>query len=37
MFMLGAGTALGTIGSVLLGYRRLFNTHHQFLPDRLRQ
>ena len=31
MFLIAAATALGTMGVVLLSYRRLFNTHHQFL------
>lgn len=35
MFMIAAGTALGTVGVVLLSYRRLFNARHQFLYDRL--
>lgn len=35
MFLIAAGTALGTVGVVLLGYRRLFNRRHQFLASRL--
>jgi putative ABC transport system permease protein len=31
MFLIAAGTALGTVGVVLLSYRRLFNRRHQFL------
>ncbi|MDX1661772.1 MAG: iron export ABC transporter permease subunit FetB [Gemmatimonadota bacterium] len=31
MFLIASGTALGTVGVVLLGYRRLFNPRHQFL------
>lgn len=35
MFLIAAGASLGTMGVVLLGYRRLFNRQHQFLPQRL--
>jgi putative ABC transport system permease protein len=35
MFLMAAGTALGTFSVVLLCYRRLFNSDHQFLPNRL--
>jgi putative ABC transport system permease protein len=35
MFLIAAGTALGTVGVVLLGYLRLFNHDHQFLAHRL--
>jgi putative ABC transport system permease protein len=35
MFLLAASTALGTMGAVLLSYRRLFNDHHQFRHDLL--
>ena len=35
MFLLAAGTSLGTVSVVLLGYRRLFTAEHQFLPERL--
>ena len=31
MFLIAAGTALGTVAVVLLSYRRLFNADHQFL------
>lgn len=31
MFLIASGTALGTAGVVLLGYRRLFSPRHQFL------
>jgi putative ABC transport system permease protein len=31
LFLIASGTALGTVGVVLLGYRRLFNPRHQFL------
>ncbi len=31
MFLIGSGTALGTVGVVLAGYRRLFNHRHQFI------
>jgi putative ABC transport system permease protein len=36
MFLIAAGTALGTICVVLLSYTRLFNSRHQFLYERLR-
>jgi putative ABC transport system permease protein len=35
MFLIASATALGTVGVVLLGYRRLFNARHQFLYARL--
>ena len=35
MFLIAAGTSLGTVSVVLLGYRRLFTPDHQFLPGRL--
>ncbi|MDA1013259.1 MAG: iron export ABC transporter permease subunit FetB [Planctomycetota bacterium] len=35
MFVIAAATALGTVGVVLLGYRRLFNEQHQFRSDLL--
>ncbi len=35
MFLIASGTALGTAGVVLLGYRRLFNARHQFLFQRI--
>lgn len=31
MFLIAAGTSLGTVGVVLLSFGRLFNRHHQFL------
>ncbi|MHB8899112.1 MAG: ABC transporter permease [Thermoguttaceae bacterium] len=37
MFLIAAGTALGTVIVVLAAYRRLFNRDHQFLPHRLRK
>ncbi len=35
IFLIASCTALGTVGVVLLGYRRLFNREHQFLSSRL--
>jgi len=35
MFLMASATALGTVGVVLLGFRRLFNSDHQFLCSRL--
>jgi len=35
MFLIAAGTSLGTFSIVLLGYRRLFAPDHRFLPERL--
>ncbi|OHB69316.1 MAG: iron export ABC transporter permease subunit FetB, partial [Planctomycetes bacterium RBG_13_63_9] len=35
MFLIAAGTSLGTVSVVLLGYRRLFTPDHQFLPGKL--
>lgn len=35
MFVIAAGTALGTISVVLLSYRRLINKSHQFLYDEI--
>ena len=35
MFMIAAATAMGTVGAVLLSYRRLFNADHQFVADAL--
>ena len=35
MFLLAAGTALGTVGVVMLGYGRLFTRDHQFRFERL--
>jgi putative ABC transport system permease protein len=37
MFLIAAGSSLGTVGVVLLGYRRLFTAEHQFLPGRIIQ
>jgi putative ABC transport system permease protein len=31
LFLIASGTALGTLSVVLLSYRRLFNSSHQFL------
>jgi putative ABC transport system permease protein len=31
MFLIASGTALGTVSVVVLSYRRLFNSNHQFL------
>lgn len=36
MFLIAAGTAMGTTTAALLAYRRLFNTHHQFLWQKLK-
>ncbi len=36
MFLIAAGTSLGTMAVGLLGYRRLFTPDHQFLPARLK-
>ena len=35
MFLIAAGTSLGTLSVILLGYRRLFNHDHPFLPWRI--
>lgn len=35
MFLVSSATALGTVGVTILGFWRLFNTDHQFLPQRL--
>lgn len=35
LFLIAAGTALGTVSIVLLSYRQLFNRDHQFLASRL--
>ena len=37
MFLIAAGTSLGTFSVVLLSYRRLFTADHQFQPGRLRK
>jgi putative ABC transport system permease protein len=36
MFLIASGTALGTLGVVLLSYLRLFDTDHQFLYQRIK-
>jgi putative ABC transport system permease protein len=35
MFLIASGTALGTVGVVLLSYLRLFGRDHQFLYERI--
>ena len=35
MFLIAAGTSMGTVGVVLMGFRRLFTADHQFRPQRL--
>jgi putative ABC transport system permease protein len=35
MFLIAASSALGTVCAVLLTFRRLFSTHHQFMAHRL--
>ena len=35
MFMITSATAMGTVGSVLLSYRRLLNANHQFVANPL--
>ncbi len=35
MFLVAAATAIGCVGVVLLGYRRLFSTEHQLLFEKL--
>lgn len=35
MFLIAASSALGTVGAVLLAYRRVFSAEHRFLADRL--
>lgn len=37
MFLIASGTALGTVGVVLLSYRQLFSPRHVFLHARLRK
>ena len=37
MFLIASATALGTVGVVLLGYRRLFSSRHQFRHELLSQ
>jgi putative ABC transport system permease protein len=36
MFLIASGTALGTVGVVLLSYWRLFDSDHQFLYQRIK-
>lgn len=36
MFLIAASSALGTVGAVLLTYRRLFSPEHRFLPHKLK-
>ncbi|PIE51861.1 iron export ABC transporter permease subunit FetB [Candidatus Fermentibacteria bacterium] len=35
MFMIAAGTSLGAMGMVLFSFRRLFNSRHQLLTDKI--
>jgi putative ABC transport system permease protein len=35
MFLIAAGTSIGTVSVVLMAYFRLFTARHQFLPDKL--
>ena len=37
MFLIASGTAMGTVGVVLLSFRRLFNARHQFCYMKLRR
>ncbi len=37
MFLIAASSSVGTMGAVLLGFHRLFNREHQFLPSRISQ
>ncbi|RUL84018.1 ABC transporter permease [Tautonia sociabilis] len=37
LFLIASGTALGTVGVVLLSYRRLFNSDHQFLHQLMKE
>jgi len=37
MFLIAASSALGTVGAVLLAYRRVFSAEHRFLASRLVQ
>ena len=37
MFLIASSSALGTAGAVLLSYRRLFNSRHQFLYQLIEQ
>lgn len=36
MFLIAASSSLGTVGAVLLTYRRLFSIDHRFLAERLK-
>ena len=36
MFLIASATALGSVGIVLLAYRRLFNRQHQFRYEAIR-
>jgi len=35
MFFIAASSALGTVGAVLLTYRRLFSPEHRFMASKL--
>ncbi|MCA9189953.1 MAG: iron export ABC transporter permease subunit FetB [Pirellulaceae bacterium] len=35
IFLIASAVALGTVSVILLGFLRVFNTHHQFQADRL--
>lgn len=37
MFLIAAGTALGTVISIVLGFRRMFNSKHQFLFEQIKR
>jgi len=37
MFLIAAGTAVGTVGSVLVGFRLLFDSRHRLLRERLQR
>lgn len=37
MFLIAASSSLGTVGAVLLTYRRLFSADHRFLAERLKR
>lgn len=37
LFMIAASTALGTLGAVLLGWRRLFDNRHRLLSGRIQR
>jgi putative ABC transport system permease protein len=36
MFLIAASAALGTVGAVLMTYRRLFSTDHRFMLHKLK-